>query len=143
MFSWQVPGDEQFQCGRSHPDVEDLVIAATASAQGKAEDIREKVASSRSMKDNQGILLQFHRPSGQFRIVIPHAVDVAKRTVIGVNGDWRSSEIYSERANSGHQRQGFFFHCRIRNSEVPPDEASDSDSILDVPSHRLSEKEPL
>src|SRR6218665_3559592 len=95
------------------------------------------------MKDSQGILLQFQRPFGQFGVVVPHAVDVAKRIVIGVNGDWRSSEIHSERANSGHQRQGFFFHCRIRNSEVSPDEASDSDSILDVPSHRLSEKEPL
>jgi len=80
---------------------------------GTAEDIREKVTSSRSMKDSQGILLQFHRPSGQLRIVIPHAVDVAKRTVIGVNDDWRSFKVHSERANSGHQRHGFFFHCRI------------------------------
>src|SRR6218665_1859598 len=31
----------------------------------------------------------------------------------------------------------------LSNSEVPPDEASDSGSIPDVPSHRLSEKEPL
>src|SRR6218665_2470403 len=143
MFSWQVPGDEKFQCGRSHHDVEDLVITETASNRGTAEYMREKVTSSRSMQDSQeiGLLLQFHRQSSQFRVVIPHAVDVAKRTEIGVNCDWCSSEIHSERAHSGHQHQGFLFP--LSNSEVPPDEASDSDSILHVPSHRLSEKEPL
>src|SRR6218665_1234841 len=41
MFSWQVLGDEQFQCGRSHHDVEDLVITATASSRGTASGVVE------------------------------------------------------------------------------------------------------
>ena len=76
---------------------------------------------------------------GQLQIVVPHAVDVAKRAVIRVDCDWSSSKIHSEGANSSHQRQGFFLHCQIvkfRLTKLP----TQIYSILDVPSHRLSEK---